>query len=137
MVCNGPQGEEDILLTVPDSEHCASVDETVLHIDAANPETKLTKSGLQEQAQKIAHGLRHKYGIGANGPNKDVITVMSYGQVMVPAMFYGTIIAGGVYSAASPSSTVSELARQISTGNSNLVVCNTELKDIEIGRAHV
>lgn len=54
---------------------------------------------------------------------------------MVPAMFYGTIIAGGVYSAASPTSTVSELARQISTGNSNLVVCNTELKDIAIAAA--
>lgn len=107
----------------------------MLHIDAANPENKLTKTGLREQAQKIAHGLRHKYGIGANGPNKDVITVLSYGQVMVPAMFYGTIMAGGVYSAASPSSTVSELARQISTGNSNLVVCNIELKDIAIAAA--
>jgi 4-coumarate--CoA ligase len=135
LVYNFLQGEEDKLLTVPDSEHCASVDETVLHIDAADPENKLTKSGLREKAQKIAHGLRHKYGIGASGPNKDVITVMSYGQVMVPAMFYGTIIAGGVYSAASPSSTVSELARQISTGNSNLVVCNTELKDIAIAAA--
>lgn len=120
---------------LPDSEHCASVDETVLHIDAANPENKLTKSGLREQAQKIAYGLRHKYKIGANGPNKDVITVMSYGQVMVPAMFYGTIIAGGVYSAASPSSTVSELARQITTGNSSLIVCSTELKDIALAAA--
>jgi 4-coumarate--CoA ligase len=123
------------ILTVPESEHCVSVDETVLHCDAANPDNKLTKAGLREQAQKIAHGLRTKYGIGATGANKDVITVMSYGQVMVPAMFYGTIMAGGVYSAASPSSTVSELARQITTGNSNLVVCSTELKDVAIAAA--
>lgn len=123
------------LLTFPVSEHCASVEETVIHADAANPENKFTKASLREQSQKIAHGLRHKYGIGANGPNKDVITVMSYGQVMVPAMFYGTIMAGGVYSAASPSSTVSELARQITTGNSNLVVCNMELRDVAIAAA--
>jgi 4-coumarate--CoA ligase len=127
--------QTDKVLTCPDSEHCAAVPSTVLHLDVANPINQLTKATLQEQAQKIAHGLRHKYGIGVNGPNKDVITVMSYGQVMVPAMFYGTIIAGGVYSAASPSSTVSELARQITTGNSNLVVCSTELKDIAIAAA--
>ena len=124
-----------VFLTSPDSEYCASVDETVVHADAANPENKFTKASLREQSQKLAHGLRHKYGIGANGPNKDVITVMSYGQVMVPAMFYGTIMAGGVYSAASPSSTVSELARQITTGNSNLVVCNIELRDIAVAAA--
>lgn len=51
---------------------------------------------------------------------------MSYGQVMIPAAFYGVIAAGGVYSAASPSSTVSELARQISIGESNLIICSEE-----------
>ena len=123
------------MLTSSDSEYCAAVDETVLHCEAANPDNKLTKAELRSQSQKIAYGLRHRYGIGTNGPNKDVITVMSYGQIMVPAMFYGTIAAGGVYSAASPSSTVSELARQISTGNSNLVVCSLELKGVAIAAA--
>lgn len=51
---------------------------------------------------------------------------MSYGQIMAPAVFYGVIAAGGVYSAASPSSTVSELARQINIGKSNLVICGEE-----------
>lgn len=45
---------------------------------------------------------------------------------MIPAAFFGVIAAGGVYSAASPSSTVSELARQISIGGSNLVICSEE-----------
>jgi len=51
---------------------------------------------------------------------------MSYGQIMIPCVFYGVIAAGGVYSAASPSSTVSELARQITIGKSNLVICSEE-----------
>lgn len=105
-------------------------DDTVLHLEAANPSNKMTKSDLRDLTQRIAHGLRHHYGIGANGPNKDVVTVISYGQPMVPAAFYGTIAAGGVYSAASPSSTVADLARQINVGTSNLIVCGPEHKDV-------
>lgn len=45
---------------------------------------------------------------------------------MIPAAFYGVIAAGGVYSAASPSSTASELARQIRIGESNLIICSEE-----------
>jgi 4-coumarate--CoA ligase len=97
-----------------------------LHKDAADPTNSLDKSQFRDLIQRIAHGLRHSYGIGADGPNKDVVTVMSYGQIMIPAAFFGVIAAGGVYSAASPSSTVSELARQISIGNSNLVICSEE-----------
>jgi 4-coumarate--CoA ligase len=57
---------------------------------------------------------------------------MSYGQIMIPCVFYGVIAAGGVYSAASPSSTVSELARQITIGKSNLVICSEE--HVEVAR---
>lgn len=97
-----------------------------MHQDAANPSNSLNKSQFRDLIQRIAHGLRHSYGIGANGPNKDVVTVMSYGSIMIPTAFFGVIAAGGVYSAASPSSTVSELARQISIGKSNLVICSEE-----------
>ena len=58
---------------------------------------------------------------------------MSYGQLMIPVAFYGVIAAGGVYSAASPSSTVSELARQITIGKSNLVICSEE--HVEVAKA--
>jgi long-subunit acyl-CoA synthetase (AMP-forming) len=97
-----------------------------LHQDAANPSNSLNKSQFRDLIQRIAHGLRHSYGIGANGRNKDVVTVMSYGSIMIPTAFFGVIAAGGVYSAASPSSTVSELARQISIGKSKLVICSEE-----------
>lgn len=61
--------------------------------------------------------------------------MISYGQILVPALFYGIIAAGGVYSAASPSSTSSELARQITQGKSNLVLCGSEHKDVAIKAA--
>ena len=101
-----------------------------MHQEAENPSNKITKSDLRDLTQRIAHGLRSNYGVGANGPNKDVVTVISYGQIMVPAVFYGVVAAGGVYSAASPSSTVSELARQITIGTSRLIVCSAEFKGL-------
>ena len=58
------------------------------------------------------------------------MTVISYGQILVPAVLYGVIGAGGVYSAASPSSTVAELKRQVDIGTSRLVICGREHEDV-------
>lgn len=80
--------------------------------------------------ERIAHGLRQNYDIGSNGPNTDVVTVISHGQPLVAAAFYGVIAAGGVYSAASPSSTVAELARQVKIGTSRLIICSSEFKEL-------
>lgn len=110
-----------------ESEHCLAQDQTVLHVSAENPVISLTKLQLREAAQRIAYCLRHSYGIGANGPNKDVVTVIGYGQPLAPAAFFGVIASGGVYSAASPSSTSSELTRQIKLGHSKLIICSSEL----------
>lgn len=101
-----------------------------MHQEAANPSNTITKRQLRDLVQRIAHGVRKHYGIGKNGPNKDVVTVISYGQPIVPAVYYGVVAAGGVYSAASPSSTVAELARQVKIGNSELLVCGVEHKDV-------
>jgi long-subunit acyl-CoA synthetase (AMP-forming) len=56
--------------------------------------------------------------------------VITYGQILVPAALFSVIAAGGVYSAASPSSTVSELARQVTIGKSNLIICGAEHIDV-------
>ncbi|KAK5087857.1 hypothetical protein LTR05_002072 [Lithohypha guttulata] len=116
----------DLLTFLFDSEHSLSTPDTILHVDAAHPDAKLTKGNLSDLTQQIAHGLRTNYDVGSGGPDKDVVTVMSYGQLLIPAVFYGVIAAGGIYSAASPSSTVAELARQISVAKSNLVICSSE-----------
>ncbi|KAK6413621.1 hypothetical protein LTR95_017838 [Oleoguttula sp. CCFEE 5521] len=120
----------DLLSLLFDSELSVAQDATILLQEAADPTNTINKAQTRELTERIAHGLRHQYGVGSGGPNKDVVTVMSYGQILVPAAFYGVIAAGGVYSAASPSSTVSELARQISTADSKLVICSIEHVDV-------
>lgn len=76
-----------------------------MHVEAANPANKLTKADLRRFSEQVAHSLRTHYGIGANGPSRDVVNVIGYGQILLPAIFYGVISSGGVFSAASPSST--------------------------------
>ena len=90
---------------LPDSDLSLATDETVLHAEAANPDNKITKAELRDLVERVSHGLRSSYGVGAQGPNKDVVTVITYGSLLVPAAYYGVIGAGGVFSAASPSST--------------------------------
>lgn len=118
-----------------DHELSASQEDTVLHQEAADPSNIITKSQLREVSQRIAHGLRDHYGVGSKGPDKDVVTVISYGQILVPAALYGVIAAGGVYSAASPSSTLEELARQIEIGKSGLLICGSEHKELALKAA--
>ncbi|KAK3066917.1 hypothetical protein LTR53_016528 [Teratosphaeriaceae sp. CCFEE 6253] len=125
----------DLLTLLFDSEHSLAQDDTVLHQEAADPSNTVTKRQLRGLIERIAHGLRSKYGIGADGPNKDVVTVISYGQIHVPAAFFGVIAAGGVYSAASPSSTVTELARQVKIGNSKLLICGIEHEELAVKAA--
>ncbi|GIZ46860.1 hypothetical protein CKM354_000996900 [Cercospora kikuchii] len=120
----------DLLTLLFESELSAAQDDTVLHFEAKDPENKINKAQLSALTQNIAHGLRNKYGIGKDGPDSDTVTVISHGQILVPALLYGIIAAGGVYSAASPSSTVSELARQVKIGKSNLIVCGEEHCDV-------
>ncbi|KAI1851308.1 hypothetical protein JX266_003383 [Neoarthrinium moseri] len=120
----------DLLTMLFDSEHAVSLPDSVLHVDAKLPHNRLTKAMLRDLTQRVAHGLRENYGIGSSGPNKDVVTVISHGDYILSGVFFGILGAGGVYSAASPSSTVSELARQIKLGKSNLVVCDRDHVDV-------
>ncbi|KAK8014043.1 hypothetical protein PG990_007339 [Apiospora arundinis] len=116
----------DLLTLLFDSQHSLSQDDSVVHVEAAWPANKLTKADLRSFTEQVSHGLRTNYAIGAKGPNQDVVTVIGYGQILMPAVFYGVIAAGGVFSAASPSSTASELSRQISQAKSGLVICGSE-----------
>ena len=60
---------------------------------------------------------------------------MSSGQAFSPAIFYGIIAAGGVSSYASHSASPAELARQIKTGLSKLVIVSEDLKHVAIEAA--
>lgn len=109
----------------------------MLHASASNPSHFLTKADLRAYSEQVAYGLRTHYGIGARGPYKDVVTVLSSGQTFVPAIYFGVMAAGGVFSAASHSFTAQELARQTKQGQSNLIICSEDLKHVAIEAAQL
>lgn len=123
---------------MPDSPYTRFKDapnDTVLHADAANVVNNVTKGRFLAHVEHIAHGLRHQYGIGANGPGKDVVVVISSGQPLVTCLFYAIIAAGGVFSPAPSSFRAPELARQIEQGGSKLLICSPDVEHIAVEAA--
>lgn len=57
------------------------------------------------------------------------------GQILSPILFYGIIAAGGVYSPSNLSSTAADLARQIRQGDSQLIVCSYDTRDVAVEAA--
>jgi acyl-CoA synthetase (AMP-forming)/AMP-acid ligase II len=74
----------------------------------------------------MAHTLRTKYGIGANGHSQDVVLCTVSGNPMCPLLFYSTVAAGGVWSGASTAFTVGELVRQVKDADAKLLMCTEE-----------
>lgn len=82
---------------------------------------------MRRLTEEFAFGLRKRFGIGANGPGKDIVVVCSTGQPVLPAAWYGIIAAGGVVSSASASFTPFELARQVRAGGGNVLICSEDV----------
>jgi 4-coumarate--CoA ligase len=95
----------------------------------------LNKSQARDLTKRIAHTLRHKYGIGA-GAKRDYVTCIAAGSFLLPTVFYGCVAAGGIFSSVTSSSTVTELARLIKLAPSDLVICSAETKDVSIKAAN-
>lgn len=100
----------------------------MLQVDAADPSKSVNKAQSIRLAGQLAHVLRHTYGIGRNGPNKDAVLVVTTGHYMLQTLFFATISADGVYSAASPGSTPSELSYLIGLVEPKLLICNADTK---------
>ncbi|KAF7315640.1 hypothetical protein MIND_00079500 [Mycena indigotica] len=100
----------------------AKDDNAVLHAEAANPDNCITKAQTRVLTRRVAHTLRNRFGIGQHGSGKDVVVVISTGQVMLPVLLMGIIAAGGVASLASASFRPEELARQIQHGDAKLCI---------------
>ncbi|CDM32998.1 hypothetical protein DTO013E5_5795 [Penicillium roqueforti] len=116
----------DLLSLVFDHPDVLAKDDTILHVEGADSSNSITKSQCREYTMRIAHILREKFAIGAQGPGIDTVCCISTGQVLLPSLFYGVIAAGGVYSAASSSFTAGELARQVKHGESRLIVTSKD-----------
>ncbi|KAF7550890.1 hypothetical protein G7Z17_g5408 [Cylindrodendrum hubeiense] len=125
----------DLLTFLFDSEHCRAKEDTPLHAEARDPDRYITKSQVRALTKNFAHFFRNSYGIGATGPGKDVVVTVSTGQSALASLFFGVVAADGIYSAASPASTVKDLARQIRDGPGKLVVCSRDLQQLAVGAA--
>ncbi|POS70291.1 4-coumarate-CoA ligase 1 [Diaporthe helianthi] len=121
----------DLLTTLFDSKICEADEQTSFTVDAADPEHKhLTKARARQLTTQLAHALRNTYGIGRHGRNKDVVLVNTQGHYMLPAIFYSTVAAGGIYSATSPSSTASELAYLVGLVEPKVIICDVHTKAV-------
>ncbi|PNY24611.1 acyl-coenzyme A synthetase [Tolypocladium capitatum] len=127
----------DVLTLLFDSHHSRAQDDTALHAEARHPRDVITKSRTRTLTTQFAHFLRHSYGIGASGPGKDVVVTVSTGQSALACVFYGVIAADGIYSAASPSGTPADLARQIKDGPGKALICSEDLRRTALEAAHV
>ena len=112
-------------------------EDTPLHLETANLSNVVTKSTLRTLAKRFTHALRSRFGIGAPGPNKDVVVVMTSGQPLVAAAFYSIIATDSVFSAASPSLTATELAKQIRQRKGKLVICIPDLQQVAVEPARM
>jgi 4-coumarate--CoA ligase len=120
---------------VVDSSHCTAKEDTILHVEAHDPNIHVTKRQARKLTRQLAFVLRTQWGIGDYGPGEDVVLTISTGQHLLPIFFYSVVAAGGVYSAANPSFTSSELTRQIMDGPAKLIVCSRDCMDVAVEAA--
>ncbi|KAK4170066.1 putative acyl-coenzyme A synthetase [Cladorrhinum sp. PSN259] len=128
----------DLLTLLFDSDVSDAKEDTTVHADAADPNSKrITKSELHRLVKRLAHTLRYQYGIGKSGPGKDVALAIVTGHFLVPTLFFSTIAAGGVYSSSNPSSTPKELLYQLNLVKPKLLFCNEDTKSTAIAAANL
>lgn len=107
----------------------------MVHGDAETPTKSFTKSQQRVVLRQVAHAFRQRYGIGANGPGKDVVMILALGDYTLPTMMYASIAAGGVFSASSPASTPSEAAGHLKMTDSKLLICTPQLTPVAVAAA--
>ncbi|KAM4055780.1 AMP-binding enzyme [Hirsutella rhossiliensis] len=123
-----------LLFGSQDSEHSNSGEHTALHAEAHDPLQVITKARARDLTRQFAYFFRHSYGIGGE-QDDDVVVVVSTGQSALACLFFGVIAAEGIYSAASPSSTPEDIARQMRDGPGRVLVCSADRKAIALAAA--
>lgn len=77
-----PLPNVDLLTLLFDHPLSLTNDDTIVHAEAADPSNAITKAQARAYTKRIAYHLRNSYGIGKNGPGKDVVVCISSGQVL-------------------------------------------------------
>ncbi|KAF3008668.1 hypothetical protein E8E13_009003 [Curvularia kusanoi] len=125
----------DLLTLLFDSPHSLVTEETPIHISAADPSHILTVARARTLTRATASALRTHFGIGRDGPGRDIVSVISTGHYLLPALFYGIIAAGGVFSAASAASTAGELGKQLVSAGSRVLVTSEATREVAVRAA--
>lgn len=113
-----------------DSKFTEAKPDSILHADADDPTKHTTTASTIQLTRQFAHVLRHTFGIGRHGPDTDNVLAVTTGHYMLQTLFFSTIAASGVYSAASPGSTPSELAYLIGLVEPKVIVCNADTRAV-------
>lgn len=119
----------DLLSLLFDSDWSLARENTVIHVEAAKPENRITKAEARIWTKRIAYALRHDFGLGADGPGKDHVLVSIKGSPMAPVLFYGVVAAGGIYCGASTDYQVPELVHQIKDSKATMMICTPDCRD--------
>ncbi|KAL7944999.1 acetyl-CoA synthetase-like protein [Trichoderma barbatum] len=125
----------DLLTFLFEFEGSQAKEDAPIFAEAKYPFNVVTKAHARVLTRQFAYFLRDQYGIGKDGPAKDVVVTISTGQSALGCIFYAVLAADGIYSAASPSSTVSDLTRQIKDGPGRVVVCSEDVKGVALSAA--
>lgn len=113
-----------------DSEYTEAKPDSILHADADDPSKHTTTASTIQLTRQLAHVLRHTYGIGRRGPDTDNVLAVTTGHYMLQTLFFSTVAASGVYSAASPGSTPPELTYLIGLVEPKLIICNADTRAV-------
>ncbi|KAJ5515015.1 hypothetical protein N7463_004567 [Penicillium fimorum] len=127
----------DLLSLIFDSPYCWAKSETIIHAEADNETNHLTKSEAGIIVRRLAFVLRNEFGIGISGAGNDVVTSVCSNHLLSPSIFFAVIASEAVYSAASTALTVRELARQIQSSKSNLIIATEDTASTAIEAASI
>ncbi|KAF2639198.1 4-coumarate-CoA ligase-like protein [Massarina eburnea CBS 473.64] len=127
-----PVPDVDLLTLLFDTDHSLANEDTTIHASAADPSLNLTVSRARGLTQATISALRRHFDIGSNGAGKDIVSVISTGNYLLPVLFYGIIGAGGVFSAASAANTAGELSKQLQGAESRILICVEATKDVAV-----
>lgn len=109
----------------------------MIHADAETPSKSFTKSQQRAALRQLAYTFRHRYGIGAEAPGRDVVMTLCLGHYTLPTVMYGAVAAGGIFSALSPAVTPSEAAGSLKMTNAKLLVCTPQLASVAVAAAEI
>ncbi|TPX13855.1 uncharacterized protein E0L32_005799 [Thyridium curvatum] len=99
-------------------------------IDADRPQNKVTYSDFRLWSKRVALGLQ-RCGL----QNGDRVLLFSGNHILFPSVFMGVVMAGGIFTGASPAFTANELAYQLSNSGAFVLIAAPQVLDIAVKAA--